>query len=125
MTRTPFASADRKAIKARDGNRCRKCRGRQDLEIHHIKPVVDGGTNALENLILLCAKCHAERHLVGSVMPSIGWEKWLTLPPMAIVLHWLVSLENPEFAELTVAEARHSLLYAFEIGQPSSPRAAA
>ncbi|MCC8044199.1 MAG: HNH endonuclease [Clostridiales bacterium] len=31
-------------------------------EVHHIKPLRDGGTNAPSNLINLCRKCHAEAH---------------------------------------------------------------
>lgn len=29
-------------------------------QIHHIKPVSEGGTNALKNLIYLCANCHSK-----------------------------------------------------------------
>ena len=31
-------------------------------EVHHIKPLADGGTNDESNLIGLCRKCHAEIH---------------------------------------------------------------
>lgn len=32
------------------------------MEIHHIIPVAEGGTDALENLQLLCAECHTDTH---------------------------------------------------------------
>jgi 5-methylcytosine-specific restriction endonuclease McrA len=32
------------------------------LEVHHIVPVSDGGSDEPHNLILLCAECHAEAH---------------------------------------------------------------
>ena len=32
------------------------------MEIHHIIPVVLGGTNNHRNLILLCPECHKRRH---------------------------------------------------------------
>lgn len=32
------------------------------LEVHHIIPLHMGGTNAPDNLITLCKKCHKERH---------------------------------------------------------------
>ena len=31
-------------------------------EIHHIKPLSEGGTHARENLIALCKRCHARIH---------------------------------------------------------------
>ena len=31
-------------------------------EIHHIKPLSEGGTHARENLIALCKPCHARIH---------------------------------------------------------------
>lgn len=30
------------------------------LQVHHIKPLVDNGKNSKSNLILLCEKCHKE-----------------------------------------------------------------
>lgn len=32
------------------------------LEVHHIMPVVQGGSDDVENLMVLCAECHAEVH---------------------------------------------------------------
>lgn len=32
------------------------------LEVHHIVPVRDGGSDEPHNLILLCSECHAEAH---------------------------------------------------------------
>ena len=33
-----------------------------ELEIHHIKPVAEGGGDEPENLITLCHSCHLKRH---------------------------------------------------------------
>ena len=41
----------------RDKGLCRAC-GSIGKEIHHITPVVFGGTDDIENLILLCYICH-------------------------------------------------------------------
>lgn len=46
----------------RDNNKCVMCSAEYDLHIHHIKMVSKGGSNNLENLMLLCRKCHAEEH---------------------------------------------------------------
>lgn len=46
----------------RDNFTCQKCNFKDDskdeLEIHHIIPQVEGGTDEIENLITLCSICH-------------------------------------------------------------------
>ena len=37
---------------------CGKCGCKENLEIHHLMPVLFGGDNDIRNLILLCSKCH-------------------------------------------------------------------
>ena len=32
------------------------------IDVHHIKPLADGGTNDWTNLIALCKSCHAKMH---------------------------------------------------------------
>ena len=39
-----------------------RCPSRRFLEVHHIKPVSNGGENSLENLTLLCSGHHAFLH---------------------------------------------------------------
>lgn len=41
----------------------KKCRGMAYIEIHHKRPVAQGGSNAPENLITLCSRHHAYAHL--------------------------------------------------------------
>lgn len=48
----------RARILERDNNRCVKCGRRKGLEIHHIFPCYQGGTDAEFNLITLCGDCH-------------------------------------------------------------------
>jgi len=46
----------------RDGWRCQMC-GRMDrLEVHHIQFRSQAGDDSEENLITLCAQCHAQSH---------------------------------------------------------------
>jgi hypothetical protein len=56
----------RRALKARDGNRCQfpgcTCRGR---DAHHVKPWIDGGPTVLENTLLLCRAHHVLCHEGG------------------------------------------------------------
>lgn len=61
-----------KLVKARDGQRCRLCGIRTTRvgagdprlwgHVHHIVFRSQGGTDDLENLLLLCAGCHADIH---------------------------------------------------------------
>lgn len=38
------------------------CNYTQFLDVHHIVSEVEGGSNALSNLIVLCPRCHAAAH---------------------------------------------------------------
>lgn len=62
-------------------NCCEKCGSTIGLEIHHKKPLILGGNNEEENLIVLCAKCHIEAHIMDrSELTKIGLEKARTTP---------------------------------------------
>ena len=52
----------REKVLWRDGYRCQRCGATINLQMHHIIPRNKGGTNTLDNLITLCAKCHRELH---------------------------------------------------------------
>jgi 5-methylcytosine-specific restriction endonuclease McrA len=38
--------------------RCCMCHTRAGDEVHHITPRAEGGTNDIDNAVLLCAQCH-------------------------------------------------------------------
>jgi len=61
----------KKAILERDNYTCQKCgcTDRRKLDIHHIIPRWEGGSNDPENLITFCTKCHGEEE--GKQPPSI------------------------------------------------------
>lgn len=55
-------------IHERDDYTCQNCRVRVEqykMQVHHIKPVSEGGDDDLSNLILLCKTCHSEVHKEG------------------------------------------------------------
>lgn len=52
----------RTQVLARDGWRCQGCGSARDLQVHHLRARSKLGDDALENLISLCAACHAEQH---------------------------------------------------------------
>ncbi|MDC0763509.1 HNH endonuclease [Brevibacillus sp. AG] len=41
---------------------CQNCGSVEYLDIHHIVPLANGGTNRLTNLCTLCAECHGKVH---------------------------------------------------------------
>ena len=54
----------------RDLRRCRhvdtrgaRCENRRWIDVHHVKPRSEGGTNAIENLITLCSAHHRMEHM--------------------------------------------------------------
>jgi len=52
-------------VRWRDGNICQQCKGKsgsKKIEVHHIKPRSEGGTNHPTNLICLCHDCHTKHH---------------------------------------------------------------
>lgn len=62
MSRTVIRPRDRFEILQRDGFMCRYCGcqpGETELQIDHIKPISQGGTNSLLNLITSCRLCNA------------------------------------------------------------------
>ena len=55
----------RKDIYRRDGFRCALCDSTDGLQIHHVIPRGEGGSDFPENLITLCWRCHAMAHSSG------------------------------------------------------------
>jgi 5-methylcytosine-specific restriction endonuclease McrA len=46
----------------RDGWRCQACGSMQRLQVHHLKFRSHAGSDEQQNLITLCAECHAHIH---------------------------------------------------------------
>lgn len=55
------AETKKKVIERYEG-KCAVCSTRENLHFHHIEYFSEGGTNEADNLMLLCASCHAEKH---------------------------------------------------------------
>lgn len=68
--------ATREAVKIRDQNKCMNCGiegNSTKMDVHHIVPRNQGGSNQMSNLILLCRKCHDAAH--GECMaPTVDFE---------------------------------------------------
>ncbi|WP_229891687.1 HNH endonuclease [Streptomyces lavendofoliae] len=60
--RLPISATKRARILDRDGHRCRKCGVAEDLTIDHVLHWSRGGSNADDNLRVLCRSCNSRRH---------------------------------------------------------------
>lgn len=79
-----MTKSTRSEVIQRDGNKCLRCESPDNLEVHHIVPVSQGGTDELENLATLCASCHKKTRLAnpmsGGEVPAYPpgeFEAWL------------------------------------------------
>ena len=52
----------RPKVQRRDGWRCQSCGKRSNLEVHHKEFLSQSGDDSEQNLITLCALCHAAMH---------------------------------------------------------------
>jgi 5-methylcytosine-specific restriction endonuclease McrA len=52
----------RQQVLRRDGWRCQSCGAMSNLEVHHQEFRSHSGADSEENLITLCATCHARAH---------------------------------------------------------------
>ena len=66
-----ISNATRKAIYRREGYRCALCDSTKYLQVHHVVKRSRGGSDGAQNLICLCADCHALAH--GTRLRD-GWE---------------------------------------------------
>ncbi|MFC1573036.1 HNH endonuclease, partial [Candidatus Eisenbacteria bacterium] len=66
-SRSAIPPGARARVLARDQHRCQTpgCTRTRFLEIHHVRPVSQGGSNRPENLTTLCSGCHRLRHSCG------------------------------------------------------------
>lgn len=56
-----FTQALKNECKSRDGYQCVICKSSNDLEVDHIRPLIHGGNNNLNNLQTLCQICHLKK----------------------------------------------------------------
>lgn len=58
----PLPRAISQAVYHRDDWHCRHCNRNESLTPHHVIYQSAGGSNAFDNLITLCVKCHNDVH---------------------------------------------------------------
>ena len=70
----------RRHVLERDDYLCQKCgrnMGLSGLEVHHIVPRSEGGTDDPQNLRTLCVPCHLKLHKVEKNPERRAWEERL------------------------------------------------
>lgn len=81
MISANISKKTRRAVYARDGYVCALCDSTKYLQVHHCVKRSQGGTDSLQNLICLCADCHALAHgidLRGVEMTQADMEQAIT-----------------------------------------------
>ena len=64
LASTSYSELHRQVLE-RDGWRCQMCGSMQHLQVHHLKFRSQSGSDVEQNLITLCAECHARVHSKG------------------------------------------------------------
>lgn len=105
---------------------CRKCMrfypwGGKAMHVHHIVPIMDGGTNDESNLITLCADCHNEWHQYCEGV--FEFEEWLRMVPSWIIL--AVYLNPDKSKRALFHNIEETWPYAREMMMVSEPRKSA
>lgn len=83
-TSTPQWRRLRREVVARDGNHCSRCGEsgeRRPLQLDHIVPVAEGGTDTLANARLLCTPCHTPKTQAESARAKARRAARRRLPP--------------------------------------------
>lgn len=62
MISAGISNNKRRAVYRRDGWRCALCDETRYLQVHHVIPRGQGGSDHMMNLITLCSNCHAVAH---------------------------------------------------------------
>lgn len=60
--RKPRSGTFRRRLLHKYGKKCMVCGSRKKIEAHHIDPKGEGGSDDIENGILLCHRCHVQAH---------------------------------------------------------------
>ena len=65
----------RNAVLSRDGWRCVRCKRFGYMQVHHVKPLSEQGTNDLSNLVSMCRTCHLLHHQTKPNPERYQWQK--------------------------------------------------
>ena len=112
MARCKRTGYDRKQVIIQDNCCCRRCGAGVEevpLEVHHIVPLMYGGTNEYGNLAALCSLCHKQS---PDLMPGeeAQFAAWCEGPAEHLLLVAAkANLPNPRDVAINFAQLRKAL----------------
>ena len=65
----------RRVVLDRDDWRCTACGRPGGLEVHHLRPLEEGGDDDMANLATRCRDCHLRAHGKRPVLVDKDWER--------------------------------------------------
>ena len=75
----------------RDNHQCQYCKKSNiPLNVHHIKPRKDGGTDKPDNLITLCETCHQLYHRGKIILGKIKYSKEFKAESFMSIIRWRI-----------------------------------
>lgn len=76
-TRQEFEAMKNYILKVKDCTKCINCGSTDNIELHHIVPLIVGGTNNINNIVPVCEECHNKIHECNrqSKMSKLGMKK--------------------------------------------------
>lgn len=83
----------REYVLHRDGHKCLNCKGKSEdkvLNVHHIVPRSEGGSDSPSNLITLCETCHHKHHREGMEIKAKPSFRSLQKEAVMSIMRWEV-----------------------------------
>jgi hypothetical protein len=87
----------RKKEKFAEGRYCERCGIFSKLQVHHDIPIGKGGSNKIENLVILCDSCHKQAHGVDSFRNTLGVVSDAFDDKISLIREAIVQLSDIEF----------------------------
>jgi len=85
----------RHMVLERDNYTCQDCGSRDNLEVHHIKPICEGGDEFdPDNCITLCKNCHRRRHRKTSENLLFYIDKWIDLSQKTLIDYGIMVIKQ-------------------------------
>ena len=103
VPRRSHAPITRRAVLARDHERCAYCSGRADT-VDHVIPRSRSGRNVWENVVAACARCNHRK--ADRLLSEIGWElRFTPRPPHSAIVGHATHPRRPDWEPYLVGWA--------------------
>jgi len=91
-------------FKKQHAPQCKKCMffapwGSSQIDVHHIVPLADGGSNDEDNLIVLCHSCHEEWH-AHCEDGKTTFSEWMSRTPSKLYAACVLMTDDDQRTEM-------------------------